>query len=525
MHIRPTREIEKALENATEVYLSGRHRIAGQTIITGSLRISIWRLSLPLLLIGVCTATVDLVHVQCAGVLGTKSQAIIGVCDQIMLMAIMALASLSTAVTASISKLAPSRDVNQLSSAFADAVKISALVAIVLTAVVLFGGPYVLIPFSGCVESCDTTLAEGGKYLRFASLALIPIGIFSTINAFFLGLGRSAPQLITILTLALIDCLGSYVLVTNSATAKSFGISAIALSTLIASMMASIVGAIFIVKSTVRLQLSCLFTPELGTGWNMLKRSLPATLQDNGWAASAFVLYIVLGMLPRPADVVAALNTGQRIEALIQAPLAALASAVLVVVGQNLGAKRARRAWRATMIAILFGCATMVVAGPFLFLFADQVASFGNSADSTRPFIAQYLRFAAFGLAFVGLETILTGSLQACEDTKFPLLVGVICSWAISLPATYLFAVTLHMESQGAWMALLVANLVAGLAMLLRFAFRPEWKKEGNERPETTKPPASKSQPVISQRPCLEISIPEEATREYPVDRLEEGTN
>jgi len=516
VHIRPTREIEKALETANEAYLSGLHRIPGKTIITGSLRISIWRLSLPLLLIGVCAATVDLVHVQCAGYLSTKAQAIIGICDQLMLMAVMALASLSTAITASISKLSPLSDDQKLSSSFADALKVSLLVGIVLAAIVFFAGPFALIPFSGCVESCDLTRVEGERYLRFAALSLIPISIFGAINAFFLGTGRSAPQLITILTMALIDSIGSYLLMTNASTVKSLGISSIAISTLSASVVALIAGAILLATSPKKVHLKSLLSAQLGSGWDMLKRSIPATLQDNGWAASAFVLYIVLGMLPQPADVVAALNTGQRIEALIQAPLAALASAVLVVVGQNLGAKRAKRAWRATMIATLCGCALMLLAGVLLFFFAEQMASFGNNSESTRPFVAQYLRIAALGLSFVGLETILTGSLQACEDTKFPLLIGFICSWAISIPFTYILAITFHMESQGAWIALLIANLVAGLAMLARFTVRPEWKahtdaKEGAA--VTTDESAhddssAKSSIVPSQRPCVEIAIP-----------------
>lgn len=517
MHIRPTREIERALETANETYLSGRHRVPGKTIITGSLRISIWRLSLPLLLIGMCTAMVDLVHVQCAGFMSTKAQAIIGVCDQIMLMAIMALASLSTAIAASISKIAPSCDDQQLSSGFADALKISFLVGIALAAVVYFGGQFALIPFSGCVESCDQTLAQGGRYLRFAALSLVPISIFGAINAFFLGTGRGLPQLITILTMALIDSFGSYFLMTNSSMTKSLGISGIAISTLSASVVALVVGMILLATSSTRVHLSSLLSAKLGSGWDMLKRSIPATLQDNGWAASAFVLYIVLGMLSQPADVVAALNTGQRIEALIQAPLAALASAVLVVVGQNLGANRARRAWRATMIATLCGCALMLLAGVLLFVFAEQIASFGNNSESTRPFIAQYLRIAAFGLSFVGLETILTGSLQACEDTKFPMLIGFACSWAISIPVAYVLAITFHMQSQGAWIALLVANLVAGLAMLARFAVRPEWKKheDVHESNAGIEVDASKAP---SQRPCLEISIPDEATPERQID-------
>jgi Na+-driven multidrug efflux pump len=174
----------------------------------------------------------------------------------------------------------------------------------------------------------------------------------------------------------------------------------------------------------------------------------------------------------------------------------------------------------------------MLLAGVLMFVFADQIASFGNNSESTRPFVAQYLRIAAFGLSFVGLETILTGSLQACEDTKFPLLIGFICSWAISIPVTYVLAITFHMQSQGAWIALLVANLVAGLAMLARFAVRPEWKKHTNEKElaaavagdaSAQEPNDSSAEPsaVPSQRPCVEIAIPEYATAEIPINPAE----
>lgn len=517
MRVRPTREIERALGLSSEIFLSGRQRVPGLTIVTGSLKESIWRISLPLLLISIFTATVDLVHVQCAGLIGTKDQAIIGVCDQIMLMAIMALASLATAITASISRLAPNADDKALAGGFADALKISLLLAVVLTALVFFGGPLMLVPFSGCVETCNATLIEGANYLKIASLSLIPISLFSVVNAFFLGLGRSSPQLITIAVMALIDGVLSYVLVTYQIF-DSLAIGAIALSTLTGSLLACLVAFCLLARSPKHISWSALISPKFGTGWDMLKRSIPATLQDNGWAASAFVLYLVAGALSQSTDVVAALNTGQRIEALVQAPLAALASAALVVTGQNIGVNRPRRAWRASVIATVCGTALMLVAGIILFVFANQIAALGNNAETTQPYVAQYLRIAAFGLSFVGLETILTGSLQACDDTKFPLLIGFICSWAISIPAAYLLAVMLHMQSMGVWIALLVANFIAGISLLARFSIRPEWKladsavgtagdvaSDYGAVPE----PQDKS-PSGSQRPCLEISMPPE---------------
>ncbi len=528
MHIRPTRELERALGLSSEIFLSGRQRVPGQTIVTGSLKESIGRISLPLFLISIFTATVDLVHVQCAGLIGTGDQAIIGVCDQIMLMAIMAMASLSTAITTSISRLAPGANDEALSHGFADALKISLLLAVILACLVFFGGPFMLLPFSGCVETCKETLVEGASYLKIASFSLIPISIFSAINAFFLGTGRSAAQLATVATMTVIDGILSYVLVTYQVF-DSLAIGAIALATLTGSIVACIVALLMLARSPKHLNFSAIIAPKIGSGWDMFKRSIPTTLQDNGWAASAFVLYLVLGTLSQSTDVVAALNTGQRIEALIQAPLAALASAALVVTGQNISVNRTRRAWRASVIATVCGTGLMLVAGIILFVFANQIAALGNNAESTQPFVAQYLRIAAFGLSFVALEVILTGSLQACDDTKFPLLIGFICSWAISIPATYLLAVTLHMGSMGVWIALLTANLIAGVALLARFAIRPEWKPQigatTSGEIESDYGPIDENgdkSPSGSQRPCVEILIPAETIPNNSSDNSED---
>lgn len=522
MQSKSTREMSWVLDGSSET--TGEY-IKGKTITTGSLKRSVWKLWPPLVLISLCFALIRLVHVMCAGYVSNGAQAIIGICDLYLSLGYIILVSLSSAASAFVSRCAGKDSIKEIADSTGQALRLCFLTGVVLALVLRFSADYVLIPFSGCVEDCDQTLSFGVAYLDYAAFSLIPYGALTAINAAFLGMGQSRVKLITIVTLAVIDIGITYCLLVLNWPANNLGIKAIGIASLIGTSVASLLALLMLAVSPLKAAFSALLSKRNTVANGIIATGIPAALQDMCWSLSEFVLYYILKMVPDSTSVVAALNIGQRLESMVTFPLTALGSTMIVITGQNLGARRLNRAFRSSVGALAGAAAVMAVAGLVLFFFANHVAAAGNASAETLPFVVNYLKFAAIGLVFVGFDLVVAGILQALHDTKIPMIINFATTWLVSLPLMYLLAVKLNMGANGIWLSILLANITLGSSELIRFFLNPEWKhlksKKGTNSGDQDEDTLllepddevldANAQHVSRGRPCQEIKrmIPE----------------
>lgn len=524
MRVRVTKELALTQELAlaiTSIPQTTSASEKGRTITHGSLRRSVWKISWPLFLTTIFLSIVDLVHVQMAGLLGAGAQAIIGICDQILLLCIILITSLATAATAVMSKSFGANQGEQTSVVTAATFKVTMIAAALLMSLLLFCSNPLLHAFSGCVSNCDTTLADGKRYLCTAVLYLIPFAIVSSINALFMGAGNARLQLVTLGILASLDILGNYLLIVVGWPVKGLGITGIATASIIANCTAAIVAIVALLRSKFAPSVRSLLDFRSGQELNLLKIGLPPAFQDMAWACSSFVLFWLLALSKHPTEAIAAWTVGQRLEAFALAPLSALSLSALVIVGQNMGARRVERAWKASWGVTALGLGIMILSGITLWMWAPMIANWANPTAEVKPFVVSYLQIVAVGLPFAALETVLSGSLQALDDTRVPMLFGFLCNWVIALPLIYLLSIPLHLDTSGAWMALVAATVLSGVFTVWRFAGRPDWRKADTVSGEklattvslTTDIPESKK-PVSRGKVCSEIANPLEPEKQ-----------
>lgn len=507
--------MSRAIGSASELT---HEYVRGQTITTGSLKRGIWKISWPLVLVTSCLAIIDLVHVQYAGMIVTPdngsagSQAIIGVCDQILALPIIVLTSLATSTSAVISRAAGKGEQTDLCSAAAQAIRLCTVSGVVLSLIVFLGGKHILAPFSGCVDDCAQVIANGTTYLSISSFVLIPFAFVAAVNACFMGTGRSAAQLLTIVLMTGLDIAGNYLLFVKGYPIKDPGIQGIAMVSIAAYSLAAAGSMVLLCCSNLKGSLSKIFSNDNSIAKGIATAGLPPALQEIAWSAGTFVLYFIIALTADSTNALAGFNIGQRLETFAYVPLTALASAIVVIAGQNLGANRNKRAHRSSIMCAAVGSALMLVAGLLLYIFAAPLAVSANAAASCTPFVVDYLKVASFGLVFVALESIFSGTLQALEDTKVLLVVGFIANWVFSLPLAWLLATNPSWGSHGIWVALLVSNVLSGVAIFWRFTNRPQWRMSV-ARSVQSEESATEDSDVSRGRPCQELNRP-------PLDEL-----
>ena len=151
----------------------------------------------------------------------------------------------------------------------------------------------------------------------------------------------------------------------------------------------------------------------------------------------------------------------------------AIGEAAGVLVGQFVGAGRRELAlpvsWSATKLAIAIMASWGVV---FWLAPAYLVAPFDAEPAVTAVAIKILMVAAAFQL-FDAVVMALSGSLNGAGDTKWVMVVSLLCAWLIKVPFAYLFAFSAGLGAQGAWLGFTVELiLLSGLVV---------WRIRGNQ--------------------------------------------
>lgn len=484
MRIRATQEMSVCADAFVEELpqasvSSGSGYVKGRTITHGSLKRGLWKVSWPIFVTALCLSTVDLVHVQCAGTLEGNAQAMIGVCDQLMMICLIVITSFANAGAALVSKAFGAGNSKAVASMNNKMLGLLVASAVVMLLAILVLSKVLLTKFSGCVDNCDYTIGEGQKYLNIVVYGLVPYAFVASINSTFIGIGNARVQLITLSLMTIVDMAMNYLLVIKGWPVKGMGISGIATASIAAYSVAT-VAAIFMWWRSDIFAKGKQDRDSKSTGSEffrpLLRGGVPAAMQDVAWCSSTFVLFYILSLLKHPAEAVAAWTIGQRLEAFALLPLSAMSMAVMVAVGQNVGSGRLERAWKAAWGVTALGVGLLFAAAIALFCLADTLARGATTDEATRTALVSYLQIAAFALPFAALEAVLSGALQAINDCRVPMLISLFFNWVVGLSLAYIFAVSLGHGSSGAWLAAAISTTIIGIAITLRFLTNSEWR-------------------------------------------------
>ena len=145
-----------------------------------------------------------------------------------------------------------------------------------------------------------------------------------------------------------------------------------------------------------------------------------------------------------------------------------LSQAVAVRIGQARGA-----AEEARYRPIVFGAwgitASIMTIFAALFMGAGTViATWFVDNPAVTVLAAQLLLIAGLFQIFDGIQVTSAGALRGFEDTRTPMLIGVLSYWVVALPISYLCAFKLGFGPRGIWFGFVAGLAVASAALVTR---------------------------------------------------------
>lgn len=164
-----------------------------------------------------------------------------------------------------------------------------------------------------------------------------------------------------------------------------------------------------------------------------------------------------------------------RIIIFVLLPSWGLSNAAATLVGQNLGAKKPKRAERAVWTTAYVN---MVLLGIFSAIFIIEPHFFIRLFIDNPEVIstgAQGLRIVSIGFIFYALGMVMVQAFNGAGDTRTPTKINIISFWIIEIPLAYFLARVSGLNEFGVYTAIIVAESMMTLIAIWLFK-KGKWK-------------------------------------------------
>ena len=156
-------------------------------------------------------------------------------------------------------------------------------------------------------------------------------------------------------------------------------------------------------------------------------------------------------------------------------PAWGLSSAAATLVGQNLGAQKAKRAELSVWLTARYNVIFLAVVTLCFILFGEYVARFFTDDPVVIMLASEALRIITLGYVFFGLGMVMVQAFNGSGDTRTPALINIFVLWLIEIPMAYILAITFGLEATGIFIAIAFCHSLH--ALLSWWLFRQgKWK-------------------------------------------------
>ena len=338
---------------------------------------------------------------------------------------------------------------------------IFALTTGVLLGLMLFT---LLGPLFRLMQASDALMPLILAYMQPFALGLPVLLLQIGVNGVLRGQGEARMVSLVSITYAGVNWALDPVLITGAFGFSGFGVAGAAYATIVGYGVASLAALLFIRRTRLSINPAKIRGCDFAASSKAILRVAGPAAFSN--AINPIGLSVLTALLASQGEAaVAGFGAAGRLQSFAVVPLLALSGSIGAIVGQNWGANRADRSWRAMYWASLFCIGYGLVTGVILFLFGNWFADMFTEDAAVIDEFSRYLAISVWGYAGFGLLIVGNGALNAVDRAPYALAQSAARVFLVMLPFGWLLRAS--WGSDAVYAAELVANLAGGLLALL----------------------------------------------------------
>jgi putative MATE family efflux protein len=154
-----------------------------------------------------------------------------------------------------------------------------------------------------------------------------------------------------------------------------------------------------------------------------------------------------------------------------------LSNAAATLVGQNLGAGKPERAEQAVWRTGLYNMLFLGSLGVLFVFFAEPIVRLFTHDPAVVPLAATCLRIVSYGNIGYAYAMVMLQAFNGAGDTVTPTIVNFFGFWLLEIPLAYWLAISMRLQSNGVFYAIVVAEGSIAVASAVLFK-RGKWKAQ-----------------------------------------------
>ena len=316
-------------------------------------------------------------------------------------------------------------------------------------------------------------LAEGVGYMEIVGAFAFFQALQLTLSAVLRSNNKAVYPMMVILVVNCLNILGNYTLIFGKFGAPALGVQGAAISTATCRMVAMVILAVIVFRTTVRR-----FPVHIFRHWprqefrNLMKIGLPSAGEQMSYSCSQLVIAYFITSLGMEA--LAARTYCVNIIMYVYLFSIAISHAGAICIGHLVGAGR----WEG---AYLMGRYVMKVALIWTLIFSFLIALAGPAIMTTLTSNPQIIAILWIDVVLeIGrpINILFVNVLQAAGDVNYPFYVGLVWMWSVAVVCAYLFGITFGFGILGMWWMFALDENIRGVVFIRRWKSR-RWQHKG----------------------------------------------
>lgn len=317
---------------------------------------------------------------------------------------------------------------------------------------------------------------EANSYLKIVGGFSFIQSLIMTVSSIIRSYGFTRDIMYVTIGMNVLNVIGNYLFIFGPFGFPVLGVEGVAISTTISRIL-GLLAAIYVMTKRVpgSLPISMLFSFPKKHLKNLLNIGIPSAGEHLSYNGSQMVITYFIATLGTQA-LTAKVYT-QNVMMFIFLFSIAISQGTQILIGHMVGAKEIenayKRALKSLKLAIIISIATAALVSFFsknlLGIFTDNMSII--ELGTTLILLTIILEP---GRSF---NLVLISSLRAAGDVKFPVYMGILSMWGVSVTLSYFLGIYLGMGLVGIWIAFIADEWLRGLLMLWRWRSRVWVKK------------------------------------------------
>ncbi|MBC5994485.1 MATE family efflux transporter [Pontibacter cellulosilyticus] len=442
-----------------------------QDYTTLGIKQSIVLLAIPMILEMVMESLFAVVDIFFVGRLGSDALATVGLTESVLMIVYAIGMGVSIAATAMVSRRVGEKNYSKAGSITFQLIVTGSVLAILLGGIATVFAAEIL----GLMGAEADVISTGLNYARVIFAGNLAIILLFLINGAFRGAGQPHLAMRALWIANGANIILDPLLIFGVGTFSGFGLEGAAWATTIGRSLGVVYQLYHLLNGKHLLKIA---SENLIISFKVISSIL--RVSSGGMVQylidSASWIFLTRLMAEFGSSALAGYTIAFRVIIFTLLPAWGLSSAAATLVGQNLGANKAKRAELAVWLTAKYNVIFMAAITLIFILFGEHLSSFFSKDAEVIRIASEALKIITLGYVFFGLGMVMIQAFNGAGDTKTPSIINIVVLWLIEIPLSYALAIYIGLEATGVFAAIAFCHSLHALVSWRLFR-QGSWKK------------------------------------------------